>query len=200
MIWLLRKLFLALIAAGLLWAGAFLHFVGAIPREAAQPDRATDGIVVLTGGPSRLAIGLELLAQQKARRLLVSGVNPLADRDDIQQALGHQDLFLCCIDLGFEATDTAGNAREAAAWAQKGEYRSLRVVTTNFHMPRSLMELQRQMPGVELLAHPVASEQIKLEEWYLWPGTAELLFAEFNKYLAALARRGVETALGEGAA
>jgi uncharacterized SAM-binding protein YcdF (DUF218 family) len=200
MMGLIRRLLFVMTAAFLLWTGAFLQFVREIPREAANPERTTDGIVVLTGGPSRLAIGIELLAQNKARRLLVSGVNPVTDRDDIQQALGHQELFLCCIDLGFEATDTAGNARETAAWAEKGAYRSVRVVTTNFHMPRSLAELSRQMPQVELLAYPVGSDQIKLDQWYRWPGTAELLFAEFNKYLAVLARSRLDALLDEGRA
>lgn len=196
MIRLIRRLVFGVIALTLLWTGAFLQFVGEIPREAANPERATDGIVVLTGGPSRLAIGLDLLARHKAQRLLVSGVNPLTDRVAIQQALGHPDLFICCIDLGFEATDTAGNARETAVWVQKGDYRSLRVVTTNFHMPRSLIELQSRMPDVELVAHPVASDQIKLDEWYRFPGTAELLMAEFTKYLVVLARHRFGPILG----
>jgi uncharacterized SAM-binding protein YcdF (DUF218 family) len=178
----------ALAALGLIWAGAFLRFTADLPRAVPDPERRTDGIVVLTGGANRIEAGLGILAASPGMRLFVSGVDPSAHRGDFEALMGRPDLFACCIDLGFAATDTASNARETAQWARAGRYRSLRIVTSSYHMPRSLLELRRQMPEVELVPHPVFAGQIKIEQWWRWPGTAGLLVGEFHKYLAALLR------------
>lgn len=183
----LRGLGLAAAAAALLWFGALLRFAAELPRHVANSAEESDGIVVLTGGAARLDVGLELLAAKKAKRMLITGVNPGLGKADMQARGGNAPLFDCCIDIGF-APDTVGNAEESAAWAQAGGFKSLRVVTASYHMPRSLLEFQRRLPGIELLAHPVFPEHVKLERWWMWPGTAVLLAGEFQKYLAALAR------------
>ena len=190
-----RSLMLAAAAGVLLWFGAFMRFAAELPRQVTNDAEESDGIVVLTGGAARLDVGLELLAAGKAKRMLITGVNPGIGKTDMQaRSSGHASLFECCIDIGF-AADTIGNAQESAAWAQAGGFKRLRVVTASYHMPRSLVEFQRRLPGVALLAHPVFAEHVKLERWWMWPGTAALLAGEFQKYLAALARARAAQAL-----
>ena len=182
-----RRLALAAAAFVLLWIGALLRFAAELPRHVASLAEESDGIVVLTGGAARLDVGLELLAARKAKRMLITGVNPGLGKADMQARSGNAALFECCIDIGF-APDTVGNAEESAAWAKAAGFKRLRVVTASYHMPRSLLEFQRRLPDVELLAHPVFPEHVKLERWWMWPGTAALLAGEFQKYLAVLAR------------
>ena len=177
------------LAAALVWLGGFVWFALNLPRSVADPERRTDGIVVLTGGSERLAVGLELLAAGKGKKLFVSGVFHTTGREELQQ-LSRQapELFECCVDLGKQAVDTVGNAKESTEWARREGYRSLRVVTAGYHMPRSLVELGRAMPDVELVPNPVFPDHVKLDEWWAWPGTTALMAAEFSKYLVSLAR------------
>jgi uncharacterized SAM-binding protein YcdF (DUF218 family) len=184
---LLHAIALAVAAVGLLWLGALVAFVGEVPHGVSDPERQTDGIVVLTGGALRLDAGLELLAAGKAKRMFISGVNPSTGRTALRQIAGRQAALIdCCVDLGFAAANTWGNAIETAEWARGNGYRSLRVVTAAYHMPRSLIELHRRLPDAELVAYPVFPEQFKLDDWWAWPGTAYLLAEEFDKYLALL--------------
>lgn len=177
------------LAAALVWLGGFVWFAVNLPRSVADPERGTDGIIVLTGGSERLAKGLELLAAGKGRKLFVSGVFRTTGREELQQ-LSRQapELFECCVELGKKAEDTVGNARESTEWARREGYRSLRVVTAGYHMPRSLIEFGRAMPEIELVPNPVFPQHVKLDEWWAWPGTTALMAAEFSKYLVSLAR------------
>ncbi|MGF1606001.1 MAG: YdcF family protein [Rhodothalassiaceae bacterium] len=157
-----------------LWSAGFLWFWAAVRGSAEEPG-AGDGIVVLTGGAGRLAAGGRLLQDHAARRLLVTGVNPSVGPETLRDLLGvPQRLFACCVDLGLTAADTKGNARETADWAELHDLKSLVVVTSDYHMPRSLMLLRRALPGVTLHAHPVRSQAKPL-------GMA----LEYSKYLVA---------------
>jgi len=184
-----RTLLSTVVVAGFLWAGGFLHFVAGLPRAVADPDRVTDGIVVLTGTSDRLYAGLDLVRAGKGKRVLITGVDRANDRAALRRALkrGLAE-FDCCADLGWEARDTAGNAREAADWAAKNGYRSLRVVTARDHMPRSLLEMRRVMPDIELVAHPVFSNGPRTTTWKGRAIRASRLVGEFNKYLVSLFR------------
>ncbi len=177
-----------LIAAALMWLGGFLWYAAKLPREVADPLRATDGIVVLPGGAERLEAGLDLLAQGKARKLLVSGVHPGTNRDQLQRLSQlTPELFACCVELGKDAADTLGNAIETARWARRQGIGSLRVVTASYHMPRSRVEFRRAIPAARLIAHPVFPAQVRIGNWWRWPGTAALLIGEYSKYLIAVA-------------
>lgn len=179
----------ALLGVALVWLGGLLWFAVGLPRGVDDPETPTDGIVVLTGGSERLAAGLELLATGKAQRLFVSGVDAGTDRAALEGANpAHKELFACCVEIGREALDTAGNAREVSRWAAAQGYRSLRVVTASYHMPRALLEMRRVMPEVELVANPVFPEHVKIERWWAWPGTAFLIAREFTKYVVSLLR------------
>ncbi|MEQ8347833.1 MAG: YdcF family protein [Sneathiellaceae bacterium] len=192
-LWLLPALLLLALVA--LWSGAFLQFLSGLPAAASDDLRRTDAVVVLTGGPARLTEGLNLLQRGLAGRLLVSGVNPDVDKAALGEVAGRAELLDCCVDLGFAARNTEENAGEIADWARSRGYDSLRVVTAAYHMPRSLLELRRAAPDIAYTAHPVFPEQIRLQDWWRWRGTAELLVGEFHKYVAALLRARAENAL-----
>jgi uncharacterized SAM-binding protein YcdF (DUF218 family) len=179
-----------LIGVLLFWLGGFLHFVDDVTAlTPPPPDRATDGIVVLTGGAERIEAGLKLLAAGKAKRLLVTGVHKGTSAEMLPLREKYPPaLFACCVTLGTAAADTVGNAAEAGAWARKEGFKSLRLVTAAYHLPRSAVEFRRFMPDIELVPHAVFTDNVRLTEWYLHPGTARLLAGEFDKYVVSLVR------------
>ena len=187
-----RRLRLAIAALGgfgglgALWLAGLIWFASEIPHAPAEPTTATDAIVVLTGGAGRLGAGLELLRAGRAKKLFVSGVYRGVDVAEIlrvsQQA---PEALACCIAIGHSAVDTAGNARETARWMADEGFASLRLVTADYHMPRSLAEFRRAMPDVTLIAHPVSSENVHVDAWWRWPGTASLIASEYTKHLVS---------------
>lgn len=180
---------LALVAFLLLaLAGGFFWFVTSLPRQMPDDQQTTDAIVVLTGGSERLAEGLRLLTEGRAKKLFVSGVYRGVDVEELLRlSRDAPENLACCIVLGYEADDTRGNARETAAWMAKEGFQSLRLVTSAYHMPRSLLELRRLMPGMEIVPHPVFAEHVRQDDWWNWPGSTNLLLQEYFKYLAAVA-------------
>jgi uncharacterized SAM-binding protein YcdF (DUF218 family) len=177
-------------AAGVaaLWAAGLLWFV----LDAPPPDASaapTDAIVVLTGGSLRLESGFDQLRQGRGRMLFVSGVNPHVGLADLLHVLGNiPDWAACCVVLGHAAETTSGNAIETAEWMQQHGYRSLRLVTAWYHMPRSLLEFERAMPRIAITPHPVFPEGIAPARWWRSRGATGVLIAEYDKYLAALLR------------
>lgn len=188
------------VAASLAWLVGLVWFAASLPREVTDRETVTDGIVVLTGGAERIETGIALLAAHKAEKLLLSGAGVGWHRDGVD-ALSDRlpELFACCIVIDSDAADTVGNAAGTAQWAAAEGYHSLRVVTANYHMPRSLVELGRTMPKVRLIAHSVAPGHVRLDNWWVWPGTASLLAREYTKYLVSVARAEVLRAVtGDG--
>jgi len=184
----MRRFAVLLVFAAAAWLMGFVAFVSSIPDKPPVNLRATDGIVVLTGGRSRLDEAFALLAAGHSGRLLISGVNARTNDPDLKEALdlrGQTDaeLFDCCIDVGREAQDTVGNAQEIAAWARRYGYHSLRVVTSDFHIRRSLLEIRRVAPDLVLVPHPVFSERVRPELWWRDLASARILSKEFNKLL-----------------
>jgi len=124
--------------------------------------------------------------------MLVSGVNREASREDIR-ALSRavRRLYDCCVDLGFEAANTVGNARETAEWASAMRYDSLIVVTADYHMPRAMLELRATMPNAVLTPYPVRTSVIDPARWWRTGRAARLMVMEYLKYLAILGREAV---------
>jgi len=173
--------------------GSFAIHVSRLATPVTQP--VADAIIVLTGGQSRIDAAVGLLKSGKGKRLLISGVNPVADLDDLRRATGgDRGLFACCVDIDRAALDTVGNAEESAKWMASHTYGSAIVVTNNYHMPRSLLEMRRINSAVELLPYPVVNARIDRGEWLTRPDALRVLFTEYTKYLAALARTGVHAA------
>lgn len=151
--------------------GWFLWFAVVLPGPAPADER-TDAIVVLTGGPGRLARGIDLLKAKRAERMLVSGVDPSVRAVELaSETKATQALFDCCIDLGREAVDTRTNASETAAWLRARRYRSVRLVTSSYHMRRAHLELTAEHPEVEIIADAVPFDM-----------PAGGLLREFGKY------------------
>ncbi|CCG39776.1 YdcF family protein [Magnetospirillum molischianum] len=180
------------VAAVAAWLGGLLWFATALPDSVEDPNTVTDAIVVLTGGAERVSGGLALLEAGKARMLFVSGVHRGVDLADLLR-LSHPlapppSCGGRCIALGHAADDTVGNAVETAAWMKAGGFSSLRLVTAAYHMPRSLLEFHRAMPGLSIVPHPVFPEAFKQDQWWRWPGTIHLLTIEYSKYLVAMVR------------
>lgn len=192
---------LSLLTAVILLIG-FGHFTASIARMT-PPARATaDGIVVLTGGEDRISAALGLLDKGQGRRLLISGA-------DIGEGVPAEmrrwaarktefDVQPCCIDLGFEARSTAGNAREAARWAQAHGFASLIVVTTGRHMPRSIAEFRRAMPGIKLIAHPVRFPHSEVSDFETRRRLQIQSVREYGKFVVTSLRHGASRLLQAG--
>lgn len=180
----LRRLGLVALAIFVLWLGGLALFVATGLLRHTDPTIATDAIVVLTGGRLRLETGLRLLAAGTAKKLFISGVNQRVDRDELLHTLGPlPERAACCIVLGHEAENTFGNARETARWMRAEGYQSLRLVTSWYHMPRSLLEFERAMPGTTIVADAVFAPHLAPERWWSWHGALGLVVSEYSKYL-----------------
>jgi len=187
-----RLLIGAAVLAVILFFAGFLFFAGSVMRYKPIASAKADGIVVLTGGKYRILEAVKLLGRGKAKRLLISGVNRRTSRNELRRLTGHGDgLFDCCIDIGYRALDTSGNAAETRNWARTWRFNRLIIVTSNYHMPRSLVELARVMPDAKLQAYPVVPRNFRIKAWWRHPGTTRLLISEYLKFLPSLARWGV---------
>jgi uncharacterized SAM-binding protein YcdF (DUF218 family) len=177
-----------------LFAAGFLWFVWHMPSDEVALDRSADGIVVLTGGASRILDGIELLAAGRGKRLLISGVHRGTTTGEIARTVPeYARLLACCVDLDHSAVNTLGNAVETRHWVKNRGFRSLIVVTSSYHMPRTMVELAWQMPDVELIPFPVISEKMRNEPWWT-AASMRLLFFEYVKYLVAQVRTRLEPA------
>jgi uncharacterized SAM-binding protein YcdF (DUF218 family) len=186
----LRVSAFAVVCAAAIFAGGFAWFASHVSHLATpeNPGEA-DAIIVLTGGQARLDAALGLLKSGKGQRLLISGVNPRADLNDLQAVTGgDKTLFACCVDIDHAALDTIGNAEESAKWVETHAYRSVILVTNNYHMPRSLLEMGRLLQAAELRPYPVVNTRLDDGAWMTKPGALRVLFTEYTKYLASLAR------------
>ena len=188
-----HALLLVVIAGALAFAGGFFWFVARVPAEEISLDRQADGIVVLTGGAARIADAIELLASGHGRRLLISGVYRATSASELARLVPRYGQWLvCCVDLDHSAVNTVGNAVETRRWVGDRGFRSLIVVTSSYHMPRTMSELARQMPDVALVPFPVVTDKMRTEPWWSSVATARLLFIEYLKYIVAQARMRLE--------
>ena len=175
----------------LVWSVGFIRFANSIARVEPVGDAKADAIVVLTGGAQRLGAGFRLLREGRGARLFVSGVNKDVRPGDLHaQAAKHRtaassDIPNCCVELGFQAKDTTGNATEIAQWVRAGNVRSLIMVTSNYHLARALLEVRTALPGVRIQPHPVVARTVMLHSWWRWPGSLLLLMGEYQKLLLA---------------
>lgn len=165
------------------WLAGFVLFWATLGKPL-DPAMQTDGIVVLTGAPGRIDRGLDLMREKSAKRMLVSGVDRNVKPHELAIQYKEQKLFRCCIDLGWQAVDTVSNAQETAEWVRDHQYKTIRLVTSDWHMPRARLELSHLLgPGIELVGDPVPSNVRFVT-----------LFREYHKYLV----RSVALMLGAG--
>ena len=188
----LRSVFWILLILFVIWFGGFLAFIADLPDAPDEPERQTDAIVALTGGAQRVAAGVQLLADGLGQRLLVTGVHGdvllpelaeiLPEAMHASQAVTHA--LECCVDLGYVARDTAGNAREAAAWMREHGYSSMRLVTADYHMPRSLLLMRCALPNAEIVPNPVFPDSAAGRGWFENADAFAITVAEYVKYWA----------------
>lgn len=170
-------------------AAGFVGFLAQLRGTEARPPRNADGIVVLTGGSSRVSDAMELLADGYGMRLLISGVHPASGASDISRSLpDNQSLLSCCVDLDRSAVNTRSNAAETRRWAHERGFKSLIVVTSNYHMPRAIVELSHAMPDITLIPYAVVGDKWREEPWWSNGGTLRLVLSEYAKYVAAEVR------------
>lgn len=188
----------SLIALGvvvLLWLAGLLVFADRVidSTPAIEPDDPADAIVVLTGASDlRLKEGMRLLERRKGQRLFISGVNREVTRPQLQNVTeGSRRLYECCVDLGYEAENTVGNAREIADWARGHDFYDLIVVTSDYHMPRALLELKADMPDAHFIPYPVATPELDARDWWKSRKGQRLIVLEYSKYLAILGRDAI---------
>jgi uncharacterized SAM-binding protein YcdF (DUF218 family) len=176
----------------------FVAFLWRLPSRQIALDRNADGIVVLTGGTARVSDGLDLLAAGRGKRLLITGVNPGTTTADIAHQLAdYSRVLACCVDLDYSAINTLGNAVETRRWALDRGFHSLIVVTSAYHMPRALAEIEHQLPDVSLIPFPVVSDRLRIEPWWSNGVTTRLVLSEYFKYLFAQVRMRFDSAAAE---
>jgi uncharacterized SAM-binding protein YcdF (DUF218 family) len=183
--------------ATLLLTLGFMWFISRLPAEEVVLDRNADGIVVLTGGASRVTDAIELLAAGRGRRLLISGVNRSTNRSEISRLNPEfTRVVRCCVDFD-RSLNTLGNAVETRRWTEARGFQSLIVVTSNYHMPRALAEIGHQLPQVALLPFPVVTDKLRTEPWWTNSATIRLLLLEYVKYIFANVRIRLNPASGD---
>jgi uncharacterized SAM-binding protein YcdF (DUF218 family) len=189
---------LAIIAGGCagLWVGGLLWFVHDGLSQADDPALRTDAIVVLTGGRLRIETAVDLFGEGKAQKLFISGVNHHVDREALTRLFEPvANRAQCCIVLGHDADNTLGNARETAQWMRQERYSSLRLVTSWYHMPRSLLEFRQAMPDMRIVASPVFAKADPGENRLTaWIDAAVLTIGEYHKFVAVWLRNAAERA------
>jgi uncharacterized SAM-binding protein YcdF (DUF218 family) len=190
--WLLRRMGRSAIAAcaiaALMLAGGFGWFLWSLPADEIVLHRDADGIVVLTGGASRISDAIELLAAGRGQRLLISGLNRATTSGEISRLnpeYGH--IVSCCVDFD-RSLNTLGNAIETRHWVESRGFRSLIVVTSSYHMPRAIAEIAHQLPEVALLPYPVIADKLHAEPWWTHGMSMKLMFSEYLKYVVARMR------------
>ncbi len=190
----IRKLSFCFLSCLILWLAGLFWFIAKIPKEPTSDSRKTDAIVALTGGSNRLEYGLELLTEGKGSKLFVSGVH---DTTTEESMLRHSSgsvrekiasLPADSIVLGHEAENTIGNAEETSRWLKKEGYHSIRLVTANYHMPRSLEEFTHTLPDILIIPEPVFPDFFTLAGWWERGEARNLIFLEYHKFLASKLR------------
>ncbi|MFP3545314.1 YdcF family protein [Rhizobium sp. SIMBA_035] len=179
----------AVVLAMALVFGGFLRFADSVTTMKPPAEPKADAIVVLTGGYQRIDQAVELLQKGAGKRLLISGVHPSTTPAQIRKTTtGSADLFDCCVDIGYDAIDTIGNAEEASNWIHAKGYRSVLVVTNNYHMPRSLAELAYVDDDTQFIPYPVVNSDLKTRAWFMDRNALRVMLAEYGKVLFAGAR------------
>jgi uncharacterized SAM-binding protein YcdF (DUF218 family) len=179
--------------------GGFLWFADAVTSLKAPDGVKADAIVVLTGGYQRIEQALGLLRDGAGKRLLISGAHPSTTPRQIRKATqASTDLFACCVDIGYDALDTIGNANEIARWIHDHHYKSVLVVTNNYHMLRSLHELRQADPVTDFIPYPVINADLTRRAWFAEPDTLRTMLSEYGKVVLATIRDWIGVERGSG--
>ncbi|MCH9753358.1 MAG: YdcF family protein [Alphaproteobacteria bacterium] len=162
-----------------------MYFISLVPTSQTDTGKeVTDAAVVLTGGKKRIQEGINILKNKKTKKLLITGVHKKTRDKDLIVLYGNlDDLSSDRVSIGREAESTLGNAIEAKKWVEENNIRTIRLVTANYHMTRSVMEFRHAIPDVKIIEHPVFPKAFKITKLWNHPGSVYLLFKEYNKIL-----------------
>jgi uncharacterized SAM-binding protein YcdF (DUF218 family) len=184
--------------AALLLGLGFLWFIWAVPEDEVVLNGSADGIVALTGGASRITDAIGLLASGRGKRLLISGAGRTTSSNEISRLHPEFERWVhCCVDFD-RSRNTLGNAIETRRWVEQRRFRSLIVVTSNYHMPRALAEIAHQLPNVALVPFPVVTDRQRAEPWWASEANVRLMLAEYLKYVFAKLRMIVNSNASAG--
>ena len=201
----MKRWFLILTLISVLgWSLGLLWFANSIQKNVLAPEQSTDAIIVLTGGAERVTTGLSLLSHGLAQRLFISGVHEHVRIKDLLSQISlneREKINPATIDLGYAAANTTQNGQGTAELVRKNHIQTLRLVTSNYHMPRSLLEFSQRLPNVKIIPHPISPKNFHDKMWWQWPGTFDLIIREYHKLLGALGQyclrkftfKGIET-------
>ena len=199
---LLYRFFFSLVFCAGIWLGGFIWFGLQVPTTPAK-DPMGDAIIVLTGGAGRLEYGLELLVQNKGKVLFISGVAKEVRLGDIIRQASPETRRMIKrmkpqpVYLGARAQNTIGNAEESRDWLEGKQYQRLILVTSSYHMPRSLSEFRVTLPEMTLIPAPVFHPNAGSGNWLLDKESRNLLLSEYHKYLASKLRHWIVSATHE---
>lgn len=169
--------------------GGFLWFADSIASLKPPEGVKADAIVVLTGGYQRIDQAMGLLRDGAGKRLLISGAHPSTSPAQIRKMTqAPSELFSCCVDIGYDALDTIGNANEISQWIHDNGFTVVLVVTNNYHMPRSLHELRRVDPVTDFIPYPVVNSDLTRKAWFTEPDVVRTMVQEYAKVVAATLR------------
>jgi uncharacterized SAM-binding protein YcdF (DUF218 family) len=180
---------IGLCLAVLAGVAGFFAFVSSLDRAERDPPGAADAIVALTGGAQRIGDAIELLGRGFGTRLLITGVNERTSREEIARlSPGQRRLVECCVDLDYRARNTVGNAEETRRWVRENGFTSVIVVTSNYHMPRTMVELDHALPQTRKVPHPVVTRAVDPGSWWASLSATRLLASEYAKYVMVALR------------
>ena len=187
---LIKFVFGFLLTVSFIWAAGLIYFYSSIPSSPNLSKEKTDAIIVLTGGSERISEGVRLLREGYGDKLLISGVNKETKLKDLfpTQGLKADDIFMVLsgkVHLGKEAVNTVGNALETAEWVKNQNIKSIRLVTSNYHMPRSMVEFKKTMPGIIIIPSPVFTNKFNKTDWFSDKNSRDLIILEYSKFLVA---------------
>lgn len=189
-----RSLFIIFLISSVIavWLIGFIYFISIIPQENPSITPHAQAIIVLTGGSKRISEAVELLNRNQADLLFISGVGGGANVTSTLILSGTLPdniyKFYDNIQLGYEAETTKENASEVANWIKRRHINSILLVTSNYHLPRSLLELKSKISDVSISSHCVFPYNVKIDSWWNHRGTLKLVFLEYNKYITAYLR------------
>lgn len=181
---------ISIILLAIIWFAGLLKFISDTKEIAKNDhiDKNIDAIIVLTGGSGRIRTGLEILSQGRVQKMFISGVGKDADKNSLLVTSGklpdNIDSLIDKIELGRDATNTKGNAIESKKWIKSNNIKNIILVTSDFHLLRSLYQFKKTIPDVNIIPSAVATPQINKQYWWKDFYSFYLLGKEYNKYIA----------------
>lgn len=172
---------------GVFWVIGFALFAERINAYEIDDETVADAVIALTGGRNRIAEAVKILEQGKAKHLFISGVGKKISWKDIKNTQNIKIDNDDNITIGYQAQNTIGNAEETINWLRSNKINSIRLVTSNYHVERSLAEFRLRDKNLKIIPHPVYSDKVNKKWWRSWH-TFLLIFEEYNKFMCVYLR------------